>query len=146
MSPRSITCMPSSAPAVPLWRRCARVFERPQLRLARPTAAEDLERLRKLPARETHLALVKERYTNIRANVWFHGLDARSRGRVMVSAELPLLYPLGRSKELPEIRYPSVEEGTPLEARQRSGKLEPEPFLESLPVHRYRPTLDRRRR
>jgi len=44
---------------------------------------------------------VKEHYTNIRANVWFHGLDARSRGRVMVSAELPLLYPLGRSKDLP---------------------------------------------
>ena len=112
----------------------------------RVTASDDLERLRRLPARETHLALVKERYTNIRANVWFLGLDARSRGRVMVSAELPLLYPLGRSKELPEIRYPSVEEGTPLEARQRSGKLEPEPFLESLPVYRYRPTPDRRHR
>jgi len=112
----------------------------------RASVTDDLERLRKLPASETHLALVKERYTNIRANVWFHGLDARSRGRVMVGAELPILYPVGRSKELPEIRYPSVEEGTPLEARQRSGKLEPEPFLESLPVHRYRPTLDRRRR
>jgi hypothetical protein len=112
----------------------------------RVTVPDDRVRLAKLPARETHLALVKERYTNIRANVWFHGLDARSRGRVMVSAELPILYPLGRSKELPEIRYPSVEEGTPLEARQRTGKLEPEPFLESLPVYRYRPTPDRRLR
>ena len=104
----------------------------------RATAAADLALLQRLPARETHLALAKERYTNIRANVWFHGLDARNRGRVMVSAELPLLYPVGRSKALPEVRYPSAEEGTPLQARPRSGKLADAPFLESLPVYRYR--------
>jgi hypothetical protein len=86
---------------------------------------------------------VKERYTNIRANVWFHGLDARSRGRVMVSAELPLLYPLGRSKEIPEIKYPPSDdngagEGTDAPTRTRTGKLEEAPFLTTLPVHRYR--------
>ena len=105
----------------------------------RPSAAEDLERLRRLPAQETHLALVKERYTNVRANVWFDGLDARSRGRVMVAAELPLLYPLGRSKDLPEIRYPDAEQGARTTPIARTGKLEDVPFLDSLPVHRYRP-------
>ena len=64
-------------------------------------------------------------------------------GRVRVSAELPLLYPLGRSKEIPEIRYPPKEkdgeEGVRPDARQRTGKLEDKPFLESLPVFRYRP-------
>ena len=105
----------------------------------RPGAADDLARLKRLPATETHLALVKERYTNTRANVWFHGLDARSRGRVMVAAELPLLYPLGRSKELPEILYPEAEEGASASARHRAGKLEDKPFLDSLPVYRYRP-------
>ena len=75
--------------------------------LRRP-AADDRQRVQQLPARETHLALVKEHYTNIRANVWFHGLDSRNRGRVMVSAELPLLYPLGRTKAVPEIRYPAT--------------------------------------
>jgi hypothetical protein len=112
----------------------------------RLTAADDLERLRKLPARETHLALVKQHYTNIRANVWFDGLDSRNRGRLMIAAELPLLYPLGRSRALPEIHYPGTagaERTTPV---ARAGKLEPEPFLESLPVYRYRPTPDRRRR
>ena len=107
-----------------------------------PTArapAEDLERLRRLPARETHLALVKERYSNVRANVWFVGLDARNRGRVMVAAELPLLYPLGRSKELPEIRYPDAEQGARTTPIARTGKLEDKPFLDSLPVYRYRP-------
>jgi hypothetical protein len=104
----------------------------------RPSAEDDRAKLAGLPARETHLGLVKERYTNVRANVWFQGLDARNRGRVMVSAELPLLYPLGRSKEIPEIKYPEAEEGAPTEARQRSGKLEEQPVLESLPVYRYR--------
>ncbi len=79
--------------------------------LDRPGVAEDRARLQRLTERETHLALVKERYTNVRANVWFHGLDARNRGRVKVGAELPLLYPLGRSKEIPEIKYPEAEEG-----------------------------------
>jgi hypothetical protein len=110
----------------------------------RLSAAENLKRLQGLPQRETHLAVVKERYTNVRANVWFHGLDTRNRGRVMVAAELPLLYPLGRSKAIPEILYPPAEEGTTPPARQRTGKLEEQPFLDSIPVYRYRPAPSRR--
>jgi hypothetical protein len=112
----------------------------------RPSAAADLARLRQLPATETHLALVKERYSNVRANVWFDGLDARNRGRVQVSAELPLLYPRGRSTEPPEIRYPDPTGAGRTTPIARTGKLEPEPFLESLPVYRYRPAPGRRRR
>lgn len=112
----------------------------------RLTAAEDLARLRALPTRETHLALVKDRYTNTRANVWFDGLDNRNRGRVMIAAELPLLYPRGRSTELPEIRYPDPADSARSTPISRTGKLEPEPFLNSLPVYRYRPTPDRRHR
>ena len=109
----------------------------------RPGADEDRAKLAALPARETHLALVKEHYTNVRANVWFHGLDSRNRGRVQVSAELPLLYPLGRSKETPEIVYPGAEQGGTPSPRQRTGKLESKAFLESLPIFRYR-AADRR--
>jgi len=105
----------------------------------RPGTEDDLARVKRLPAAETHLALVKEHYANVRANVWFRGLDSRNRGRVLVSAELPLLYPLGRSKETPEIKYPTAEEGTSLPARERTGKLDVEPYLETLSVHRYRP-------
>ncbi len=112
----------------------------------RATTHEDLRRLQQLPARETHLALVKQHYTNVRANVWFHGLDSRNRGRVMVSAELPLLHPHGRSREPPEIRYPSAEEGTALIRRPRAGKLEDASFLVTLPVFRYRPTTTRANR
>ncbi|MCJ7453357.1 MAG: hypothetical protein MUO39_12925 [Steroidobacteraceae bacterium] len=107
----------------------------------RPGAEEDQAKLAALPARETHLGLVKEHYTNVRANVWFHGLDSRNRGRVQVAAELPLLYPLGRSKETPEIVYPGAEEGSAPSPRQRTGKLEDTPYLTTLPVHRYRSDL-----
>jgi hypothetical protein len=111
----------------------------------RPGAAEDRAKLAALPARETHLGLVKEHYTNVRANVWFHGLDSRNRGRVQVSAELPLLYPLGRSKETPEIVYPAAEPGGAALPRRRTGKLEDAPYLTTLAVHRYRPELRPRR-
>jgi len=105
--------------------------------LDRPGAAEDRLRLSQLPARETYLALVKDHYANVRANVWFHGLDARNRGRVQVSAELPLLYPLGRVRQAPEIHYPLAEvERRP--SKVRAGKLEEQPFLATLPVYRYR--------
>jgi len=110
----------------------------------RPGAEEDQAKLAALPARETHLALVKEHYTNVRANVWFHGLDSRNRGRVQIAAELPLLYPLGRSKETPEIVYPGVEQGGAPSPRARTGKLEDTPYLSTLPVHRYRSDIRRR--
>ena len=109
----------------------------------RPGTEDDLARLAQLPGHETHLALVKEHYTNVRANVWFQGLDRRNRGRVQISAELPLLYPLGRSKATPEIKYPAPEQGAARPTRERTGKLEPEPFLETLPVYRYRPAARR---
>lgn len=67
----------------------------------------------------------------------------RNRGRVQVSAELPLLYPLGRSKDIPEIKYPEAEEGARHEARRRAGKVEDKPFLEALPVYRYLPIARR---
>ena len=57
---------------------------------------------------------------------------------MQVSAELPLLYPLGRAEELPEIVYPS-DEDVLVDTRSRAGKLEDRPFLDSLPVYRYRP-------
>jgi hypothetical protein len=112
----------------------------------RSTTATDLARLRQLPASESHLALVKDRHSHVRANVWFDGLDRRGRGRVQAIADLPLLYPLGRSRELPEISYPEPDVATAAPSVQREGKLEAARFLESLPVYRYRPTPDRRHR
>jgi len=102
--------------------------------LGAPTSLKDRERLPTLDRRETHLALVKDRYQNIRANVLYARLDLR--GRIQIAAELPLLYPKGRRAEPPTIRSPQpADPDEPRRARQP--KLDPRPFLESLPVYRY---------
>jgi hypothetical protein len=101
-----------------------------------PKAIADRARLAALPRRETHLALVKAHYQNIRANVLYAHLDPRGRGRVQVAAELPLLYPKGRRLTPPQVRFPPpADEDEP--KRDRESKLEGQSFLESLPVYRY---------
>jgi hypothetical protein len=98
-------------------------------------ASADLERLSSLDRHVTHLALVRYRYQNIRANVLYSRLDSSGRGRIQISAELPLLYATGRRSEPPEVQFPTADDSKP--KRTRESKIEPEPFLRSLPVHRY---------
>lgn len=102
-----------------------------------PAAIADRELLANLDRRITHLALVKDRYQNIRANVLYSRLDPKGRGRIQISAELPLIYAIGRRSEPPEVRFSAETEDTPKPKRVRSSKLEAEPFLRSLPVYRY---------
>jgi hypothetical protein len=104
--------------------------------LGGPTAVADRDRLTTLDRRETHLALAKEHYRNIRANVVYARLDQRGRGRIQIAAELPILYCAGRHAGAPEIRFPPTIEPEALQ-RKRQSKLEAHPFLESLPVYRY---------
>jgi hypothetical protein len=105
-----------------------------------PRASRDRARLAQLPLSETHLALVKEHYENIRANVRYHQLDARGRGRVQLPAELPLLYSPGRQREPPEVRYlvAVANDSSAAPRRARKTRLESEPFLATVPVYRYR--------
>jgi hypothetical protein len=102
-----------------------------------PAAVADRERLATLDRRVTHLALVKQRYPNIRANVLYARLDPKGRGRIQISAELPLIYASGRRSELPEVRFPDGDHASE-STRARASKLEAEPLLRSLPVYRYR--------
>lgn len=74
---------------------------------------------------------------NIRANVAYHRLDKRGRGRVQIPAELPLLCPKGKDFEPPEVRFPRSGETREGAARVREAELEQEPFLRSLPVYRH---------
>lgn len=101
-----------------------------------PKASADRARLQSLDPRETYLALVMQRYRNLRANVFYARLDARGRGRVQIAAELPILYAKDRH-EAPEIRFPEPDSATATPARSRQSKTETTPFLESLPVYRY---------
>jgi hypothetical protein len=101
-------------------------------------AIADRERLTALAPSVTHLALVKNRYQNVRANVRYSRLDTRGRGRIQISAELPLIYATGRRTEPPKVYFP---DDVPVIARPKRrpppSKLQAEPFLRSLPVYRY---------
>jgi hypothetical protein len=103
-----------------------------------PTAIADRERLAALDRRVTHLAWVKDRYENIRANVLYSRLDTKGRGRIQISAELPLMYAQGRHPQPPEVHFLLETETSNEPPRTRESKLEAEPFLRSLPVYRYR--------
>jgi hypothetical protein len=101
-----------------------------------PAAIADRERIASLDRRITHLALVKDRYQNIRANVLYARLDPKGRGRIQISAELPLIYATGRRAEPPEVRFPPEEDATEPK-RSRKSILQSGPYLRSLPVYRY---------
>ena len=101
-----------------------------------PAASADRERLELLDRRTTHLALVRHRYQNIRANILYARLDPKGRGRIQISAELPLIYATGRHAEPPQVTFPTNADDT-LPRRTRASKLEAEPWLRCLPVYRY---------
>lgn len=48
----------------------------------------------------------------------------------------PLIYTTGRRTETPEVHFPTADDSTK-PRRTRESKIEPEPFLRSLPVYRY---------
>jgi hypothetical protein len=100
-------------------------------------ALEDLERLSSLPKGEKHLALVKDHYENVRANIVYRGLDKRGRGRVQMSAELPLMYAVGRNPEKPKVRFPGAEDDDSRPKRVRKSKLQEKAFLSTVGVWRY---------
>jgi hypothetical protein len=100
------------------------------------TALADLEKLNTLDRKTTHLALARFHYQNIRANVLYSRLDAKGRGRIQISAELPLIYATGRRTDTPEVHFPTEADSTKI-PRSRKSQLEPQPFLHSLPVYRY---------
>jgi hypothetical protein len=65
----------------------------------------------------------------------------------MISAELPILYWHKPDSEPPKISYPDTPEADSKPPRKaRQSKIEPDPWLESLPVHRYLPGASAPRR
>jgi hypothetical protein len=101
-----------------------------------PAAIADRERLATLDRRTTHLALVRYRYENIRANILYARLDSKGRGRIQIAAELPIIYATGRRTESPEIHFLDDTDSSKPQ-RTRASRLEPQAFLRSLPVYRY---------
>jgi hypothetical protein len=93
--------------------------------IASPAAIADRERLNTLERRETHLALVRYHYQNIRANILYARLDPRGRDRIQISAELPLIYATGRRTQAPEIHFPVEANNEDKPKRIRESKLGP---------------------
>lgn len=103
-----------------------------------PAAALDRERLRTLPASETHVALVRDRYENVRANVTFEPAPDEPPKRRLIAAELPIIYPLGIKVRRPTIKFPiSTDPDSAARIRTRRSKLFDQPFLSTLSVYRY---------
>ena len=135
--PKSVTYTRANTRAV--YRRTVEEIAAMLANLNSAAASADRELLSNLDRRVTHLAFVKDRYQNIRANVLYARLDPKGRGRIQIAAELPLIYATGRRTELPEVNFP-VEADNPGKApRIRESKIELQPFLRSLPVYRYSP-------
>ena len=89
---------------------------------------------------------VRDHYENIRANIVYDGLDRRGRGRIMISAELPILFLQKTGAAPPRIQFPEdVADGGKPARKPRRSLIEPEPWLESLPVHRYNAPTTRTR-
>jgi len=105
-TPASVTFTRANTRAV--YRKSIEGIDEILINLGAPTSLKDRERLATLDRRETHLALVKDRYQNIRANVLYAHLDPRGRGRIQIAAELPLIYPKGRRAEPPHVRFPEL--------------------------------------
>jgi hypothetical protein len=68
--------------------------------------------------------------------VLYFRLDAKGRGRIQITAELPLIYATGRRTDPPEVNFPVEAETEDTPRRIRESKLEPQPFLRSLPIYR----------
>ena len=139
--PKTVTYTRANTRAV--YRKTVEEIAEMLANLYSPAAFADRELIAALDRRVTHLALVKERYQNIRANVLYARLDAKGRGRIQMSAELPLIYATGarrgRRSEPPEVHFPSDSDDSK-PRRIRESLLEPVPYLKSLPVFRYRTT------
>ncbi len=103
-----------------------------------PTAAADRARLETLGPQDRYLALTRQHYENVRANIVYTRLDRRGRGRMQIGAELPLLYATGRHHAAPEVNFPIAGANQSDQPRRiRQSVLEPQPFLKSIPAFRY---------
>lgn len=99
-----------------------------------PGYEEDRARLAQYPNDQV-LAYVEGRFTSVRANVWE---QANSRRPVQYMAMLPLLVPMEDVRQRPPLVLPRHPFTTEAAGRHRPRRLEAEPYLQLLPVYRYR--------
>lgn len=99
---------------------------------------KQLSKLYALPP-NTPLAIVQELAPHLRVNIVLP-TKAGEKTRIMVKGPVPLFYPYAYDEPLPlpDIRPPGEKQGKKADRPIRSDvKLDPEPFLPAIRVHRY---------
>ena len=128
------------------WSRQGRVIQRTSVAVARrlleqrvttPAIEQELRQLATLPPEEI-LARVRGVCPHLRANIVFPPNAAGDTVRRLIQAPLPILTPLRPGEPLPD--FVAVAPFPPLQPRLRRAdvRIEDEPFLPSIHVHRYR--------
>jgi len=105
--------------------------ETPQIRL-------ELQRLASIPETEV-LARIRSIRPHLRANLVFPATDSEgNETRRLMQAPLPILIPLQPGERLPEFVPISPEPSGQARLQRSDVRIEEDPFLPSIRVHRYR--------
>lgn len=128
------------------WSKQGRVIQRTSVATARrlleqrvetPQVRLELQRLAEIGADE-RLARVRGVCPHLRANIVFAEPESAEVSRRLMQTPLPILVPLRRGEKLPEFVAVSPEPPVNPRLRRADVRIEDEPFLPSVRVHRYR--------
>ena len=128
------------------WSRQGRVIQRTRLadvrrlleqRVETPQVLLERQRLAELSSDEV-LAQVRSGCLHLRANLVFAATEGSGVRRRLMQTPLPIVTPLQPSQSLPEFVPVLAEPPVSLRLRRADVRIEDEPFLPSVRVHRYR--------
>ncbi|MDS4019202.1 MAG: hypothetical protein RKR03_01615 [Candidatus Competibacter sp.] len=128
------------------WSRQGRVIQRTSMAAARrmleqrvetPQILLELQRLAEIRGDEI-LARIRGVCPHLRANIVFPARDDSGVRRRLMQAPLPILVSLRRGEFLPEFVPVAPEPPVSLRLRRADVRIEDEPFLPSVRIHRYR--------
>lgn len=128
------------------WSKQGRVIQRTSVATARrlleqrietPQVCLDLQRLVEIRSNEM-LARVRGVCPHLRANIVFSDSQGHGVQRRLMQAPLPILVPLQCGERLPEFVPVTPEPPAVPRLRRTDVRIEDEPFLLSIRVHRYR--------
>lgn len=128
------------------WSKQGRVIQRTSVAAARrlleqrvetPQIRHDLQRLAELGSTE-QLARVRSVCPHLRANIVFAEMNNSGVSRRLMQAPLPILVPLCAGEQLPEFVTVTPDPSANLRLRRADVRIEDEPFLPSVRIHRYR--------
>ncbi len=128
------------------WSRQGRVIQRTRLadvrrlleqRVETPQVLLERQRLAEISSDEV-LAQVRSVCPHLRANLVFAATEGSGVRRRLMQTPLPIVTPLQPSQSLPEFVPVPAEPPVGLRLRRADVRIEDEPFLPSVRVHRYR--------